>query len=156
MKALIAYYSLTGNTEQVAQGLAKLMEEQHEVVVRRVESSRGFSYFHVLLALIGGTIPIRPLDVDTDSFNLIILGSPIWAGSPVPAINTFIDDLGAKGTICPFITCRANNPGAIDKMRVRLKKHGLNIGSHAIFVFSPKESLDNERLKEFAHAITEG
>ncbi len=156
MKVLIAYYTLTGNTQQVAEGLADLLEEWHEVVTVRIEASRRFSYYHALLALVGGTVPIRPLGVDADTFDAIILGSPVWAGSPVPAINTFIDDLEARATVCPFVTCRANSPSAMAKMRSRLRKHGLTAGCDASFTFSPNGSLDNEHLKVFVDAVTGG
>jgi flavodoxin len=91
MKKLVVYYSLSGNTEKVAETIARELKAD----ICRVEEVKKRSKF--LQYILGGfaagrdkSCEIKPIDIDVHDYDLILLGSPVWAAKPVPAINAFI------------------------------------------------------------------
>ncbi|HEX68009.1 MAG TPA: hypothetical protein ENG13_02970 [bacterium] len=91
MKALIVYFSLTGNTEK----LALLLEEELinrglDVEKIKVEGGEGSFMGECLRALFQQKVSLEGKDVGP--YDLILIGSPVWAFSPVPAILTFVSN----------------------------------------------------------------
>ncbi len=91
MKTLVVYYSRTGCTRKVAEHIAQSLQadllELKEQANRR--GMRGF--------ITGGYDAIRhkrtelmPFDIDLQVYDLIITGSPVWAGTLCPAVRTFL------------------------------------------------------------------
>lgn len=90
-KVLVAYYSRTGTTKIVADELARRLEADVEVI-RDTKSRQG------LFGWLGAgrdaskkakTI-IGPLQYDPSGYDLVILGTPVWAWNMTPAIRTYI------------------------------------------------------------------
>lgn len=51
------------------------------------------------------TTRIEPNTINTDNYDRIYIGTPIWAGKPAPAINTVINNGEIKGKeIVIFVT----------------------------------------------------
>ncbi len=96
MKSLIVYYSFSGNTDHVAKLFAAELKKKGEADVQRLMPKDEVSDFlgqcraaraHKRADL-GGKV-----DYDASPYDLIVLGSPVWAFAPVPAMNSFLDDL---------------------------------------------------------------
>ena len=90
MRILVAYYSRTGNTKFVAKKIAdQLNADLCEIVDKKNRKGR-------LILLTGGFAALREklteIDVakSIDDYDLIIIGTPVWAGKITPAIRTFI------------------------------------------------------------------
>ncbi len=91
MQHLVVYYSRTGNTKKVGQYIAKMLEcEEKEVFDKKDRSG-------MLGFLIGGWDAWR--EKDTEIYNTknelinqdhLIIGTPVWAGKPAPAIRTYL------------------------------------------------------------------
>ncbi len=97
MKKLVVFYSLSGNTEIVAKTIAKELKAD----LCRVEETRKRNRF--LVYMTGGFAAfrdkcseIKPVALDVHDYDLIFLGSPVWASRPVPAINAFISSTDFK------------------------------------------------------------
>lgn len=94
MKILINYYSFSGNTERVAQALERFFRERgNEVRLQRlipVEESRKF-FVQAKQAFLKKEVDLKPgLEVDVSDYDLIVIGSPVWAFSPVPAVRSYL------------------------------------------------------------------
>jgi flavodoxin len=93
MKRLIAYYSYEGNTKLIAENMA---EETGADLLRLIPlkemKSRGFMKFvwGGRQAVMGDTPPLKDLDRDISQYDLIIIGTPVWAGRPAPPVKTFM------------------------------------------------------------------
>jgi flavodoxin len=95
MKAVIIYYSLEGNTDYVANLMAQnLNADTIKLQPSKEIPKEGFKKF-----LWGGKSVVfgeKPEllngNIDIDKYDTIILGTPIWAGSYTPPINTFLHD----------------------------------------------------------------
>jgi len=65
--------------------------------------------------------PLKPLSVDINAYDLIILGTPVWAGSPTPAIASFLDKNNIAGKKIALFCCHGGGMGkALDKLKALL------------------------------------
>ena len=111
MKTLVVYFSLTGATEFVAKIISEqLTADLCEVVDKKHTKGK-------LIYLKGGSASIREkltkieVPKSIENYDLIIVGSPIWAGKITPAIRTFLslnDFSEKKGAF--FITLGGKKP----------------------------------------------
>jgi flavodoxin len=96
MRSILTYYSFSGNTDRVMKLFAGELRKRGEVDSQRLlpkdeikdfigqcRAARAYQRTEL-----GGKV-----DYDASPYDLIILGSPVWAFAPVPAMNTFLDDL---------------------------------------------------------------
>ena len=99
MKSLVVYYTRGGNTRFVAETIAAEIGADLEEVVDLKKRSGILGYLRGGRdASQGRETEISPTVKSPTAYELIILGSPIWAGKPAPAINTYINknDLSGK------------------------------------------------------------
>lgn len=93
MKSIIVYYSFTGNTRLVAKILAKALEEKSRVELIELKDldddakfiHQGKRAFRRVRANIEDT------KFDLSEYDLICLGTPVWAFGSTPAMNTYLD-----------------------------------------------------------------
>lgn len=128
MKTLVVYYSLTGNTDVVAQTLVQELGAD----VRRVEDIEKpevnwwFMMTGGFAAVRGAETPIKPIDTSLQGYDRVFVGSPVWGGSPATPINSFIaqTDFNGKQVIL-FMTMGGNDAaGALKKLSERVEKKG--------------------------------
>ena len=124
MKAAVIYYSFEGNCAMVA-GLLKeeLNADVFEIKTADSKKRTGFAKF-----LWGGAqVVVRkkpellPLDINITSYDMIILGTPVWAASPAPALFSFLDKTKIEGKKIALFCCHAGGKGkALEKFRALL------------------------------------
>ena len=88
MKALVLYFTRTGNTKLIAEAVAETLRADVEAF------DDGTDYSGVLGFLKGGkdaftgrTTDLSPLRHSPDDYDLVVIGQPVWAARPVPAVN---------------------------------------------------------------------
>lgn len=89
MKILIVYYSRGGNTRTVAQALAQAVGGDIEPIVD-MEKRSGFTGFvrSGYEALFSKLTRIGEMRYDPAAYDLVVVGSPVWAGRPsTPSIS---------------------------------------------------------------------
>lgn len=137
MKMLVVYYSLTGNTDVVAQALARELGAD----LRRIEdvdkpsANWWFMVTAGFAAIRGAESAIKSIDTALQQYDRVFVGSPLWGGSPSTPINTFIAKADFTGKdVIPFMTMGGNDAsGALRKMSERIeKKGGKIVGSFAV------------------------
>lgn len=97
MRALIVYYSRTGKTRKAAEMLAERLNAKTEEI-RDNRDRSGFLGFlrSAKEAIRKETVEIQPLKHDIENFNLIIIASPIWAGTIASPVRSFIEKNKSK------------------------------------------------------------
>ncbi len=88
----IVYYSLTGNTKKAAEIIEGGLKQKNipfEIIRIREKKKRGF-LINAINALFKIRVEIDETALDLNRFDKIYFGSPVWAGSPAPAMNTFL------------------------------------------------------------------
>lgn len=75
MKVLIVYDSKFGNTEKVAKAMGEAIKDSNEISVLSVNECSNSTL---------------------DKVNLLIVGSPTWAGKPTPTLRKWMQQLPSK------------------------------------------------------------
>lgn len=97
MRVLVVYYSWTGHTKQVAEAIAKACDADLEKI-QDVKDRAGFfgylrSAYHALTKQVDG---IRAAVKDPADYDLVVLGTPVWAWNLSPPMRTYISAQSAK------------------------------------------------------------
>ena len=133
MKSLIVYYSYSGNTEKVAKILVDFLKDKDFMVDTlrlKPKNERGSFFLQCLEALRGKRAVLSgDLNFDLAGYDLVCIGSPVWAFSPTPAVNTYLDKLlNAAGKDAIVFTTYGSGAGVekcINNVKKRLKKKGI-------------------------------
>ncbi|MEY8001767.1 flavodoxin [Clostridium sp. Mt-5] len=107
-KKLIVYYSYTNNTKKVAEKIQKATGSD----ICRIETVKPYTgdYNSVVdqgkQEVDSGYKPaIKPLSVNLEDYDTIILGTPVWWYTYSPAVATFLSKYDLSGKkIIPFVT----------------------------------------------------
>jgi flavodoxin len=93
LKEVVVYYSLTGDTRALAARLAD--ERKADLVEIREQKKRslfGAFVFGAYQAMKSRPSKIDAMTRDFSSYDHILLASPVWASSVVPAVIAFVHD----------------------------------------------------------------
>jgi flavodoxin len=146
MKTLIVYYSYEGNSALVAEELKKAAGAISSVCdileLKTAEDTKrtGLAkYFWGGKQVLSHTKPqLKPYTVTIEEYDLIILGAPVWAGTPAPALQSFIDETKISGKKLGLFCCHAGGKGkALDKLKALLP--GNTIAGEIDFVNPAKQ-----------------
>ena len=93
MKIGLVYYSRTGNTRQIVNILEeKFIEKKVEVELIEIEQVKKPGFFAAGKASMKQLeLPIKNNHFDMQKYDVIIVGSPTWAGRPSPFVKSFIN-----------------------------------------------------------------
>jgi flavodoxin len=128
MKTAIIYYSYERNCALAARTLRGILEsapfngkaDLHEIKTIDDKRRTGFSkyFWGGSQVLMRKKPPILPMAFDPAPYDLIILGTPVWAGSPAPAMVSFLDKTTLNGKKTALFCCHAGGKGkALEKFR---------------------------------------
>ena len=97
MKTLVVYYSRTGFTKKLALALAAKLQADVEELVDNT-SRKG-----IMGWLKGGRDAVKkfmtvisPAQKDPAQYDLVVVGSPVWAGTMAPALRTYLTQNKSK------------------------------------------------------------
>lgn len=120
-KMLVAYFSATGTTKQVAESAAEILEaDLYEIVPEVPYTEEDLQYYS------GGRADkeqndssVRPAISGSienmEQYDTILLGYPIWHGQAPRIISTFLESYDFSGkTILPFCTSHSSEIGSSD------------------------------------------
>lgn len=118
-KILVAYFSATGTTEQVAQQTAEILNaELYEIVPEAPYTEEDLAYYTGGRADREQDDPsarpgIANLVEDMGQYDTVLLGYPIWHGQAPRIISTFLESYDFSGkTIAPFCTSHSSGVGS--------------------------------------------
>ena len=125
MKTAVVFYTRDGNTHLAADVLARKLGA--DVFELEEDKERGKSAASFMAAAFGAAFGLRSrlkssFAQEMKSYDSICIGSPVWAGKTVPAVNTFIHGLNASGKKIMLFTVQAD-PQPDAKPPVSLNAH---------------------------------
>lgn len=116
---LVAYFSATGTTEQVAQQAAEILgADIYEIVPEKLYTEADLAYYTGGRAdqeqddpsarpAINGSVE------DMSQYDTVLVGYPIWHGQAPRIISTFLESYDFTGkTIIPFCTSHSSGVGS--------------------------------------------
>ena len=125
MKKLVIYYSFEGNTKLMAESIAKAAgAELLQLTLKKETSSKGFIKYLWAgkAAMMKGKPELLPLDKNPEDYDLIFLGTPVWALSCAPPVNSFLSSYPLTGKKVALFCCHGGNKRNIfQKMRDALE-----------------------------------
>ena len=125
MKSLVIYYSMSGNTEYVANLVSeKLDADLLKLIPKKEYPNKGLKKFlwGGKSAVMGETPELEDYEFEADKYDSIVFGSPVWASSFVPPIRTFIRDNKDKLNNKKISVFFCYMGGGADKAKEKLKK----------------------------------
>ena len=120
MKTAVVYYSMSGNTRYTAESVAEALgADLIPLVPKKAYPDAGFKKFFWggKSALMGDKPALEPYDFDGRKYDLILLGSPVWAGTFAPPLRSFVEENRAAlqdKRIAVFFCC-SGGPGKVQE-----------------------------------------
>ena len=160
MKTAVVYYSLEGNTDFVAQAISESVgAELIRLYPKKDIPREGFMRY-----LSGGKQvfkkekpELEPLSENPEDYDVLFVGTPVWAGSFAPALASFFADVNLSGKKIALFTCHRGGPGkAAQRMREALK--GNEIIGETEFVGDPLRNNSEEgreKAIQWAQEVTQ-
>ena len=120
MKPLVVYYSLTGNTEFIAQNIAA--ETGADIMELKPFAQRvGSMLFPLkcfLQVLLRQKPRIRSFERNPNSYDFIFIGTPVWAGSFAPAVRSMLQKIDVREKKVAVFCCHSGRIGrAMDDLK---------------------------------------
>jgi flavodoxin len=124
MKTAVIYYSYDGNGVLIAEALkAELSADIFRIETLDDKKRTGFAkyFWGGSQVVMGKKPPLKPLSVDIGAYDLVVLGTPVWASSPAPAIASFLGKNSITGKKIALFCCHGGGKGkSLDKFKAML------------------------------------
>jgi len=156
MKTCIIYHSYSGVTRGIAEKI-KVTCGGDLVEVKPKDNYSKLSAYSVgcFRARKESCDPVIPDPIDVSSYDLIVIGTPVWAWKATPVINGAIAALkgceGKKAVI--FATCGSSAKETLPIMKSALEKKGVHISGEV--VLNKSEIEGNEKINDLFSVIRE-
>ena len=157
LKTLVIYYSFEGNTRFIAETITNSIHADIlELKPKQEIKSKGFMKY-----VWGGRQVVRqkepellPFDIQPEDYDLIFIGTPVWAWTFTPSLRTLLTTVKLKNKKIALFCCHGGQVGkTFDKMKVFL------IGNTILGETDFEEPLKNDkeynsnRAREWAKEI---
>lgn len=91
MKTLVVYFSRTGNTQALAEQIAHACSADLEGIEEGYYRLGMMGYLRsVVEGIAQKEIPIRPSTLDPADYDLVVLGTPIWAWNMASPVRSYL------------------------------------------------------------------
>ncbi len=160
IKPLVIYYSHEGFTEFMAKSMAEVLEcPALRLTPLDEETHKGFSkYFWGGKEVIFKREPeLEPLPLNLDEFDLLLIGTPVWAYSFTPPLRTFFNNVTfSEKSVAVFCTHEGGPKNTLEKMK-KIMTGGRVIGENDFLrAEDPKDKVQRKNeATQWARTILE-
>ncbi len=148
MQTLIIYYSYEGNTRFIAQKMAEAINaDLMELKPIKEMKSKGFMKYvwGGKAAVMKSRPKLEDLTHKIEDYDLIIFGTPVWAGTFAPVFNTLFKEHDIKDKKVATFCCHA---GGMGKVKLHFKdKLNCNEYLGELDILDPLESGQDHKAK---------
>lgn len=149
MKAIVVYFSLEGNSKFVADKIAEFTDADK----LRLKTAKNYPSGSFTKRFVGGrqvifgkSPELMPYKFDADKYDLIIIGTPVWAGSFSSPIKTFIKENDLSNKKIALFCCAGVSAGScFEKLKKELR---VNDVTAALSLVSPLKNQSEENLQK--------
>ncbi|MBR4430893.1 MAG: flavodoxin [Clostridiales bacterium] len=155
MKIAIVYYSMHGNVRYVAEKVAKETgADLIELIPKKAYPDKGMRQF-----IWGGSAvtfkkkpDLEPYAFNASDYDLVIIGTPVWASNFVPPLRTFLEDNDLTGKKIAVIATSAggNSVKCIEAVKEAVKTDSLVA---VLSLLEPKNQPSEEKEKQISEFI---
>ncbi|MGZ8880106.1 MAG: flavodoxin family protein [Halobacteriota archaeon] len=154
MNSLVVFYSRTGTTKRIGEALAQLLACDSEELVDTKKRSGPLGWVSAGRdATQEKLTTLAPVKHDPSSYDLILLGTPVWAGSLSSAMRTYITTNKSKFKRVAFFCTHGgtDHQKLFDEMEALCELHPVNI--LAISQEEVKKGAYHDKLSQFADGL---
>lgn len=156
MKGLVIFYSLEGHTKFIADIIAEELDcDLLELKPKKEIPKTGFRKYlwGGKSALFNEKPPLINRIPNLNEYDTIFIGTPIWAGTYAPAVNTFISEYKINGKNVAFFACHGGGGAkkCFDKLENALK--GNTVIGTIDFADSSDETEKRNKLKDWISTV---
>jgi len=148
-KVLVVYYSLTGNTKMIAESIVEAINSDVLELkpVKELDAESGMKYFWGgFQATMKKKPKLKEFNIDPLDYDLIILGTPVWAWTFSPPIRSFLNKYNLSDKkIALWVCAQGNGIKAMVRFKDALKD--ANIISEIRFQEPKQNEPDKAREK---------
>ena len=159
MRVAIVYHTLSGNTRRVAELLAARLAGTVDADLVEVRDRHQYSTltaysYGAPRALRGEAAEVEPDAIEVGAYDVVVLGSPVWAFAPTPAANGAVAALrGIDGKEAVVYVTAGGGPGrAAELLGAALGARGARV--RGAVAFNRKNLADEAALGELAALVT--
>ena len=154
MQALVVYYSRGGNTRKVAEELSKELQCDVEEILDTTNRSGPMGWLSSgRQASSKALTKLQPIKNDPSKYDLVIIGTPVWASHVSTPVRTYVTDNKDKLKKVAFLVTesRGGDEGAVKDMEELSGK----TSSGTLVVKAPeiKNGEYQAKVKKFADSI---
>ncbi|GAK54065.1 flavodoxin [Candidatus Moduliflexus flocculans] len=157
-KSLVIYYSLEGNTALIAKAVAETLQADLLELqpVKNIPNKGFFKFFWGGKQVMMKEQPeLQPFSLKPAEYDLIVLGTPVWASSYVPAFRTFLAQYPLKDKQVGLFCCYAGNEGkTIEALKTELSGN-IILGNIGFLNPAKTPEASAKTAKEWAKSLLE-
>ena len=152
MKTLIVYYSRTNVTEQIAKQIQEKLDCDIEKITDGGKYDGKIGYIKGgMNASMGRTSPINPISKNPSDYDIVIVGTPVWASSIATPVNTYLinyrDQIKKMASFCTCIS--GGYDKTLEKMAIISQKTQLA----QMHLTADDVKIPTEKINNFIHQI---
>lgn len=121
MKILVVYYSFEGNTELIGNTIASTVGADTLVLkpVNEIKTKGFMKYVWGGSQVVMGKSPkLEPYEINPRDYDIIFIGTPVWAWTYTPPLNTFLKASNILHKKIALFTCHGGQNGkTFEKMK---------------------------------------
>ena len=128
MKTLVVYFSYDETVEKIATGLATAIrgDKLRLVTVERSGEKKVNYLWGTATVSMNPSPDLAEFDVNPEEYDLIFLGTPVWAMNYAPPFNTFFKMVHLKGKKIGLFMVHEGTPGiAMDELTKALSDNAI-------------------------------
>jgi flavodoxin len=156
----VTYFSLEGNTKCIGDSIASMLNADVEEIktARPIKADKFMNYYW------GGNkdhpdevVDLLPLGKDPREYDMIFIGTPVWAWAPAPPIYSLLRKYRLKGKKIALFACSEGERGKTFQKMERFLQ-GNDIISKREFI-NPRKDMDGTcslKAREWARRIVGG
>jgi flavodoxin len=154
MQALVVYYSRTGHTKKIGDELAKALPADAEEIVDTANRAGPVGWLMSGREGSGRKLAtIQPVKKDPANYDIVVIGTPVWAANMSSPVRTYISENKAKFKNIAFF-CTEGSTGSektfaeMEEVIGKKPKATLTITTADL-----KSGSDADKMKKFADDI---
>ncbi len=154
MKTLVVYYSKTGNARFIAQTVAAELGADLEEVVDLKKRDGALSFMSSgKHAMSGKGTDIAETKKKPADYDLVIVGQPVWAGNPTPAIRTYLSKNDLSGKKVALFFSDTNLSQAVEKTKALMPRSTFVGSVLAIKASEKSEETKKMKVKDWCETL---
>lgn len=154
MKYLVVYYSRTGNNKTIGEAIAKALSSDIDEIIDKKKRAGKIAWLQAGRDALAKKLTDIQFEKNPQDYDVIILGSPIWAGNIPPALRTYLTKHDLKGKKVAFYICsQSDGYNTVFPILKELIPESENIGTLGITEKQFKQGSYKPELSAFISSL---